>query len=75
MPQFKGSVSRAAFPYPEDRMIDLAAILKAIEQISAGYEQIKTAVESEKDLKRRARLLKALEARDLDTIREILFEN
>ena len=55
--------------------IDLAAILKAIDTISSAYEQIKTAIESEADMKRRARLLKALEGKDLDAIRKILFEN
>jgi len=54
--------------------IDLAAILKALETIAAAYEQIKTAAESEADLKRRKRLLKAIEKRDLEKIREILYE-
>jgi hypothetical protein len=54
--------------------LDLAAILKAIDTINSAYKEIKTALESEADMKRRARLLKALEDHDLEEIRKILFE-
>lgn len=54
--------------------IDIGVILKALEEIMALYEKIETAVQSEADLKKRARLLKALQERNLDEIRKILFE-
>lgn len=54
--------------------VDLNAILKAIEQIAALEQKVETAIASEKDLKRRARLLEACKKRDLETIREMLYE-
>jgi uncharacterized protein YjaG (DUF416 family) len=53
--------------------IDLAAILKALEEIMSLEKKIETAIQSEKDLKRRARLLKAIQERDIDAIKEILY--
>jgi hypothetical protein len=67
--------------------IDLAAILKAIEAISAAYSQIETAIQSEADLKRRKRLFDLLQAimakakegldckEELDELRKMYFEN
>jgi hypothetical protein len=53
--------------------IDLAAILKALEEIMSLEKKIETAIQSEKDLKRRTKLLQAVKDRDIKTIREILF--
>lgn len=71
----QGLERRAASLYPEDIMsLDISALLTLINEGIALQKKIAAAIESEKDLKRRKRLLKALEAGDLEAIREILYE-
>jgi hypothetical protein len=53
--------------------IDLAAILKALEEIMSLEKKIETAIQFEKDLKRRTKLLQAVKDRDIKAIQEILF--
>lgn len=54
--------------------LDLSAFVKLLDEGIALQKKIAAAIESEKDLKRRKRLLDALESRDLEKIREILYE-
>jgi hypothetical protein len=53
--------------------IDLAAILKLIEEGIALEKKIEAAIASEKDLKRRAILQKAYLDRDTAPIKELLY--
>jgi hypothetical protein len=53
--------------------VDLATILKLIEEGIALEKKIESAIASEKDINRRKKLLKAIQERDLETIRELLF--
>ena len=54
--------------------VDLEAILKALGGIIALEKEIAVSIAAEKDARRREKLLKAIEDRDLETIREMLYE-
>jgi hypothetical protein len=54
--------------------VDLPTILKLIDEILALEKKVETAISSEGDAKRRAKLLKACKDRDLAAIKEILYE-
>ncbi len=52
----------------------IAEILAIVEQILELEKKVETAIESEKDIRRRERLTKACKERDLNAIRELLFQ-
>jgi uncharacterized protein YjaG (DUF416 family) len=53
--------------------VSIAEILKLIEGVIDAEKKIATAINSEKDAARRAKLLKACKDRDLEAIKEILY--
>jgi len=53
---------------------DLEAILKALGGIIALEKEISISIAAEKDARRREKLQKAIEDRDLAAIREMLYE-
>lgn len=52
---------------------DIAAILQLVTEGVALLKQASAKAAADKDARRRKKLLKAIEERDLETIREILF--
>ena len=52
---------------------DINKILELVGKVVELEKKIETAVASEKDARRRERLLKACQERNVDAIREILF--
>lgn len=53
--------------------IDVGKIIELVGKIVDLEKKIETAIASEKDARRRKRLLKACQERDINAIREILF--
>ena len=53
--------------------VDIAAILQLVTEGLALIKQASALAAAEKDTRRRKKLLKAIEEKDLETIREILF--
>ena len=53
--------------------VNIALVLKLIDEVLAAEKKITTAVSSEKDAARRAKLLQACKDRDLEAIKEILY--
>ena len=53
--------------------VDIAAIIKLLERIVELEATLSASIAAEKDSRRRERLLKACQERDIDAIREILF--
>ena len=52
---------------------DINKIIELVGKVVDLEKKIETAIASEKDARRRERLLKACKERDIDAIREILF--
>ena len=54
--------------------VDLPTILKLIDEILTLEKKVATAVSAEADARRRAKLLKACQDRNLEAIKEILYD-
>ena len=54
--------------------MNIADILKLVQQIIDLEKKVEEAIADEKDKARRAKLAKAIKDRDLDAIRHILFD-
>ena len=52
---------------------DLSEILKILDVVIQLEKKIETAIEGEKDIKRREKIAKAYKERDLVALRELLF--